>query len=193
MGLEWEKLVQGVKNNQPEIVAEWTGISRNEQKHALRELFGRDAADHLRRLGWSAITLGPLTKAMISRFMIKLSKALYFRHNNSPLDGVVYVFHINAVSKDTTPELLNSIMAMAPSLPMIKRNNTSLFDQFIYRFNYSPEPGVIYAVVRFGEQYIFQLIALSSKMADGLAAMAQANGTKLPTVNRFDCFLQQQR
>ena len=42
MNHEWEKLAQGVKNNQPAIVAEWTSLSRNEQKHALRDLFGRD-------------------------------------------------------------------------------------------------------------------------------------------------------
>lgn len=40
---EWKKLVQGAKNNQPEVVAEWMSMSRNEQKDALRNTFGRDA------------------------------------------------------------------------------------------------------------------------------------------------------
>jgi hypothetical protein len=188
---EWEKLAQGVKNNQPEIVAEWMSMSRNEQKSALRNTFGRAAGDTLRRLGWITINLGPLTKAMITRFMIKLAKALYFRHTNAPLDGFVYVSHINVVDKDTTPEFVNSILAMAPALPAIQRNNTSMLDQFIYRFNCSAEHGVMYAVVQFGEQYIFQLIALSKPAASGLAVLAQANGMELPTVNRFECFLEQ--
>lgn len=188
---EWEKLAQGVKNNQPEIVAEWMSMSCNEQKFALRNTFGRDAGDNLRRLGWITINLGPLTKAMITRFMIKLAKALYFRHVNAPLDGFVYVFHINVVEKDTTPEFINSILAMAPVLPAIQRNKTPLLDQFIYRFNCSAEHGVIYAVVQFGEQYIFQLIALSKPAASGLAVLAQTNGMELPTVNRFECFLEQ--
>jgi 5-methylcytosine-specific restriction endonuclease McrA len=33
--LEWEKLLQGVKNNQPHLVAEWTDIARNEIKRGL--------------------------------------------------------------------------------------------------------------------------------------------------------------
>jgi hypothetical protein len=51
---EWEKLAQGVKNNQPEIVAEWMNMSRNEQKFALRNTFGRAAGDNLRRLDTSS-------------------------------------------------------------------------------------------------------------------------------------------
>jgi hypothetical protein len=190
-GPEWEKLVKGVKNNQPEVVAEWTSMSRNEQRNALRNTFGRDAGDDLRRRGWITINLGPLTQAMIDRFMIKLAKALYFRHVEVPLDGYVYAAHINAVNKDTTPEFINSILSKAPALPAIQRNKTLLLDQFIYRFNCSAEHGVMYAVVQFGEQYIFQLSALSKTFASGLAAHAETNGIELPTVNRFECFLEQ--
>jgi hypothetical protein len=182
---EWKKLVQGAKNNQPAVIAEWISLSRNQQKDALRNTFGRDAGDNL-RLGSSMINLGPLTTAMIDRFMIKLAKALYFRHVKAPLDGFVYVFHINAAHKNTTPEFINSILSIAPALPVIQRNKTSLLDQFIYRFNYSVEHGAMYAVVQFDEQFIFQLIALSK----GLAARAETNGMGLPTVNRFDCFLE---
>ena len=64
---EWKKLFQGAKNNQPQVIAEWVSLSRNEQKDALRNTFGRDAGDNLRRLGWITINLGPLTKAMITR------------------------------------------------------------------------------------------------------------------------------
>jgi hypothetical protein len=188
---EWERLVQGAKNNQPEVIAEWMSMSRNEQKDALRSTFGRDAGDNLRRLGWMTISLGPLTKAMIDRFMIKLAKALYFQHTKAPLDGFVYATHINPVSKDTTPEFIYSILAMAPVLPTIQRNKTSLLDQFVYRFNCSAEHGVMYAVVQFGEQSIFQLIALSKAASSGLAAQAEKNGMELPTVNRFECFLEQ--
>jgi hypothetical protein len=84
--------------------------------------------------------------------------------------------------------MLNTVMSIAPVLPEIKRNNKSLLDQFIYRMNYSPEHGVFYAVVQFTDQYIFQLIALTSKAADGLAAAFQAKRVELPT-NRFDAFL----
>jgi hypothetical protein len=180
---EWKNLFQGAKNNQPEVIAEWVSLSRNERKDALRSTFGRDAGDNLRRLGWSMINLGPLTTAMITRFMIKLAKALYFKYVKVPLDGVVYVTHINAAHKDTTPEFMNSILSIAPALPVIQRNKTSLIDQFIYRSNHNVEHGFMYAVVQFDEQFIFQLIAVSKAFASSL------DGMGLPAVNRFECFL----
>src|SRR6202034_3296517 len=95
---EWQDLYQGLRDNQPQVINEWTSDSRNEQKRALRAVFGREQGDHLRMGGWTAINLGPLTREMINLYMLKLSKALYFRHNGHVLDGVVYINHINTVS-----------------------------------------------------------------------------------------------
>ena len=184
--LEWERLLRGVKNNQPHMIAEWNDVTRNETKHALRLAFGRDG-DRRRREGWGMANLGPLTQAMISRFMIKLSKALYYRHNHHIFDGVLYVNHINRLSRDTTPEYINSILKMAPALPEIERNRKSLFDQFIYRFNHSPEHRVMYAVVQFGEQFIFQLIAIGPEMDAKLVELNQ--GIDLSKIGRHECFL----
>jgi hypothetical protein len=125
--LEWERLATGVKNNQPHLVAEWESISRNQIKHSLRLAYGREG-DLRRQRGWGALHIGPLTHAVIERFMIKLSKALYYRHNEKIFDGVLYIHHINRLSMDTTPEYLKSIYHMAPALPEIKRNGKSLFE-----------------------------------------------------------------
>lgn len=183
---EWEKLVQGVKNNQPLIAAEWSNITRNEIKHGLRVAFGSEG-DQRRRRGWGLAHIGPLTQAMITRFMIKLSKALYYRHNGHIFDGTLYVHHINRMSRNTTPEYINDILKMAPGLPELERNRQSLFDQFIYRFNHSPEHRVMYAVVQFGEQFIFQLIALGREMDAKLLEMNK--GVELSRVGRHECFL----
>jgi hypothetical protein len=184
--LEWERLVRGVRNNQPHMLAEWNDITRNETKRALRLAFGRDG-DRRRQEGWGMANLGPLTQAIISRFMIKLSKALYYRHNHHIFDGVLYVNHINRLSRDTTPEYLNSILRMAPALPEIERNGKSLVDQFIYRFNHSPEHRVMYAVVQFGEQFIFQLIAIGPEMDAKLVELNE--GIDLSKIGRHECFL----
>jgi hypothetical protein len=58
----------GLRNDQPEIIAEWTSDSRNEQKRALRAVFGREQGDLLRSDGWAAINLGPLTREMINLY-----------------------------------------------------------------------------------------------------------------------------
>lgn len=188
--LEWEKLAQGVKNNQPQIVAEWTKISRNETRHGLRLAFGGEG-DQRRQQGWGLINVGPLTQAMTARFMVKLGKCLYYRHNGQVFDGALYIHHINRMSRDTTPEYMSGILQMAPELPTVQRNKKSLLDQFIYRFNHSPEHGVMYAVVQFGEQFIFQLIAVSRDMDAELTALAARNGMEVPAVARHECFLLQ--
>jgi hypothetical protein len=186
--LEWERLATGVKNNQPHLVAEWESISRNQIKHSLRLAYGREG-DLRRQRGWGALNIGPLTHAVIERFMIKLSKALYYRHNEKIFDGVLYIHHINRLSMDTTPEYLKSIYHMAPALPEIKRNGKSLFDQFVYRFNHSPEHKVMYAVVQFGQQWIFQLIAVSREMDAQLIAASHEKGDTGPLPFRHECFL----
>jgi hypothetical protein len=185
---EWSKLAGGVKNNQPSIVAEWERISRNDIRRGLRLACGSEG-DLRRQRGWSALHIGPLTKAVIERFMIKLSKALFYKHNGKIFNGVLYIHHVNRLLRDTTPEYLKSIFQMAPALPEIKRNSRSLFDQFVYRFNHSPEHGVMYAVVQFGEQWMFQLIAVSREMDAQLVAVSQEGGEIGPLPFRHECFL----
>jgi hypothetical protein len=187
---EWERLVQGVRNNQPAVWAEWNALSgRVSQKRAMREILGVDG-DPLRHAGWGLFNIGQLTQDTIQRFMIKLSKALYFQHTKTLFGGVIYVSHINGLSRDFTPDFITEILRMAPSLPILKRNNRSLTDQFIYRFNHSAEYGVMYAIVQFSEQFIFQLIALRSDMERRLTAMAQ---DELPLAGRYECSLKYTR
>jgi hypothetical protein len=185
--LEWEKLVRGVKNNQPLVVAEWQNVTRNEVKRGLRVAFGSEG-DERRRQGWGLINLGPLTRAMMTRFMIKLAKALCYRHNNHIFDGVVYVHHIDRFSPNTTPEYFKTILSKAPALPEIERNRKSLTSQFNYRFNHSPEHRVLYAVVQFSEQYIFQLIAVNREMDAQLMAALPRDGRPFPDGIRHECF-----
>lgn len=187
--IEWERLVRGVKNNQPQIVAEWQSLRRNEIKRELRRAFGSEG-DQRRAQGWGVINLGPLSRAIMNRFMVKLAKALYYRHNNHIFDGVLYVHHIDRMSEDTTPEYFESILSKAPVMPEIERNRKSLSSQFNYRFNHSPEHGVLYAVVQFSEQYIFQLIAVSREMDTKLTASMPDDGKTLPEGIRHECFLE---
>jgi len=184
--LEWEKLVRGVTNNQPQMMAEWKNVTRNDVKRGLRYAFGSDG-DARRSRGWGLANMGPLTQAAIRRFMIKLAKALYYRHNNHVFDGVIYVRHVDRFSKDTTPEFIGEMLRMAPGSPKIARNGKPLFDQFIYRFNHSPQHRVMYAVVQFGDQFIFQLIAIGPEMDAQLMRMNP--DWRLENPARHECFL----
>lgn len=184
---EWERLVDGVRNNQPRVLAEWTDITRNQVKQDLRLAFGRDGGDLLRQRGWGVANIGPLTQAAITRFMVKLGKALYYKHNAKVFDGVLYVDHINVVARDTTPDYIDSILKMAPALAAVERNRKPLSEQFIYRFNHSPDAPVMYAVVQFGDQFIFQLIAMGREIHAKLVELN--NGQDLPKTGRHECFL----
>jgi len=184
---EWDKLVDGVRNNQPQVLSEWRDVSQNEIKRDLRSTFGRELGDLLRQRGWGVANIGPLTQGMITRLMIKLSKALYYKHNGHVLDGILYVHHVDVTARDTTPEYIKGILRMAPAVAAIERNRKPLSEQFIYRFNYSPEAQVMYAVVQFGDQFIFQLIAMGREMHEKLVEL---NGGKdLPNAGRHECYL----
>jgi hypothetical protein len=187
---EWERLVRGVRNNQPEIHAEWMSMTENRRKHSMREAFGPDG-DLMRRDGWGSINIGELTQAMIARFIEKLGKALYYRHNGRPFEGVIYASHFNSLSKAHPPQLMDSILGIAPIVSEAKRASQELSDQFIYRFNHSPEHGIIYAVVHFNPQMIFQVIAVGWDMEARIVEMTKDNGMTPPFQRRFACHLKQ--
>lgn len=187
---EWERLVRGVRNNQPAILAEWTSTSAVERKRIFRERFGRDG-DQMRFEGWGAVTLGPLTQGVIERFMIKLTRALYYRHNNQLFEGVLFARHINMISEKEPDALMASILDKAPEISKALRNRLPLDDQFAYRFNYSPEHGVLYAVVRLNPQFVLQLIALSFEMAAMLETDAPPIRPEHQAKIRFECRLKQ--
>ena len=177
---EWEKLVSGLKNNQPEIADEWLSMSRNDLRQSLRRAFG-DKGDQLRHMGWGAIHVGPLTKAAIERFMVKLGKALYYRHLGVPLNGAVFVRHISSLVENATPEIFDSMLRIAPALATPSRANQPLTDQFIYRFNETSELGVIYAVVHFNEQMMFQIMAIRDDTFELLKARRAEAGQPMPS------------
>ena len=182
---EWRRLFRGVMNNQPALVQEWMSMSANERRRALREAFGREG-DFMRQAGWGSIHFGDLTHALVWRFMIKLAKALYYRHNGKVFEGVIYTRHISLLVRDSTPGFIQNILSGAPAVSEAMRSNRPLTDQFIYRFNHSPEHGVLYAVVQFSEQFIFQLIVLSWDMADYLAEVARANNMDIWDTPRYE-------
>jgi hypothetical protein len=145
---EWGKLLRGLHNNQPDLLAEWYSMSRNEVRNSLREMFGAHG-DDMRHAGWGSINLGPLTQTIASQFLIKLSKALYYLHNRSIFDGLLIIRHIDVIGKNLAPGIVESVLNIAPLEAVPSRGGVSLADQFHYRFNHNAEYGAMYAVVQF--------------------------------------------
>lgn len=184
---EFQKLVSGVKNNQPKLAAEWQPMTPAQLKREMRAVFGA-AGDGMRHKGWGMLSTGPLTEALVNRFIIKIGKSLFYRYNHQIFDGVIYLRHITFTDRDATPQEFSRIVEKAPLVSDARRNGKSLRDQFIYRFNYSPEHRVLYAVVQFSEQFVFQIIAINQEMAVKLDCDAGIT----PDIEwpfRFDCSL----
>ncbi len=160
---EFQKLGQGLKNNQPAIIREWLSLTANQSKNALKRVFGQDYLEK-RRSGWGAANLGPLSKNILTRFTIKLTKALYYRHNGHRFQGVLYASQIDLFDREFTAKQAQELLSIAPAFPELKRNNRELYDQFSYRYNHSPEHRVFYAVAQLGEQIAFLLLALPVEM-----------------------------
>jgi hypothetical protein len=161
---EWERLLQGVCNNQPQIIMEWRDISPVGKKRSLRKAFGDELGDELRHLGWGVANIGPLTQAAIERFMKKLGQALYYRHTGELLEGAVYAAHINTLAEAQPEKRMQEILKIANEVVRPQRNNEPLVDQFVYRSFCDPQAGIFYGVVRFSEQFIFQLITVRTDM-----------------------------
>jgi hypothetical protein len=86
-----------------------------------------------------------------------------------------------------TTGYLNEVYRIAPRLPELSRNRQSLYDQFIYRFDHSPEHRVMYGVVEFGAQWVFQLMAIPREMVEMLIPREEAAAGMLDF--RHECFL----
>jgi hypothetical protein len=158
---EWQKQVAGLKNNQPAVIGEWLDIGPAGLKRRFRERFG-DLGDRLRRDGWGAVKLGPLTKAAITRFMAKLGQALYYRHLDEIFYGHIYALHLSGL-EDRTQNALQEFLRIVPALEKTERNNQDLSEQFSYRYNWEPELGVLAAMARFNEQMIFNILCLTDR------------------------------
>jgi hypothetical protein len=185
--IEWQKLLQGVANNRPELIEEWRDVGASRKKRIFREKFG-DYGDELRWAGFGAINIGTLSRETIERFAIKLGKAFYYLHTGQILDGSIYLAIVDYHSaRRRRPEQMEEMLRFAPVLADLQRNKRQLSDQFIYRFNADRDLGVMYAVVEIGRQLLLQIFALRYDTAERLES-----DMELPTPRKgvFSCRLQ---
>jgi hypothetical protein len=110
--------------------------------------------------------------------MIKLGKALYYRHNNHAFDGAMYARHIDRFSKDTTPEFIAEILRWPPQ-PRRSRETASLC------LNNSSTDSITAPSIALCT--LFQLIAVGREMDVRLRTMNP--GMDFSKAGRHECFL----
>jgi len=156
--LEWEKLLQGVANNNPDIAREWIYTKRNETRKYLRKTFG-ELGDEFRRRGYGALNIGPLTREAINRFSCKLGRALYWYHMKKRFSGTIHVGHINGVEWKDEFDKFEPVLSLVPNYQETFRSNHPISDQFSYRWNVNVDSGLMLCICRFSEQFIFHIAA----------------------------------
>jgi len=181
-------MIKGLKTNHPEYLLEWREIGAARMKRGLRETFGPVGGDARRQRGWGALHIGgPLTRAAIDRFGIKLGKALYYRHVGNVFEGDIYVRHIDPLAIRRNPQHFREVLQLAPQLSVSQRNNKNLTDQFVYRYDFSAELGAVNAVIRIGPQFMFHILAICSDTLQIMTAAGEA-----PADGAFHCTIPKQ-
>ncbi len=173
----WRRQLQGLKNNQPDIMMEMLAdSSRNAQRSALRRIYG-DKGDDLRRLGYGVAHIGPKVRAAIDRFTIKLGKALFYKHTRKLLDGEIWHSHLSMAARPDSKKVVGILTSIAPFQSAASRSGEEMHEQFIYHFNYTdgPEP-ILYAVIQFSDQMMFSVLAVSKEFVQAVGGSINLPG-----------------
>ncbi len=161
------KLLQAVKNNRPDVIEEWrVPATRNETREIFRRSFGPDIGDALRRKGYEMVTYGDKTRACIQSFGEKLLRALYFKHVGLRMDGLGECVPLSLIEDR---DAIRIAAGHAPFLQHTSRGQVSLSDQFVYRFNASQKPGVIFILAQLGDQLGYMGHGFSKEFCDDIA------------------------
>jgi hypothetical protein len=183
---ELKRLARGARNYCPDLYAEWLQLGPVGKKRAFREMF-EEYGDAMRREKYGMLNIGKLSHLAIQRFLVKLGKALYYKHTDKLFDGVIYAKQYNFLTKENPDEFFEEILRVAHWPSDTRRNGQMLTEQFSYKFNCSPEHEVLYAVVRFSEQLIMQLIVIGWEMENRLIESG-ADPTGWPAnLGRHEC------
>ena len=187
--LELSKLMQGVINNQPKITAEWSSmLSATQQKRALRRVFGK-AGDQLRYQGYGAVPILDETTGALNRFAVKLAKALYYIHTGLVFSGVIYHQHLSVFFVEDAEEYLENILKLAPRTVVTKRGNKHLGNQFEYRFNISENQDMFFSVIRFSDQFMFTIVAMSVDLVEVWEKLREESRQGPDLFVRTDCIV----
>jgi len=183
---EFEKAMQGIINNQPLIALEWRNSKRIHQKSFMKSVFGVLGKELIQQ-GWGALSIGPLTEAAISRFLVKIGKALYFKYNKKILDGFIYGSHVSTLTVPNPTEFFEKLAEATPYIDTPVRSNKNLSDQFSIRLNHNIDLGALISVMYFSEQIIYYIIAVDKSLHDKIH-----DGTPLGDIaitKTYDCRL----
>jgi hypothetical protein len=184
--VEFQKAINGLRRNQPELLSELRRLSASKQKTWFRQAFGPDG-DHMRYRGWGAATIGPLATAAINRSMLKLGKALFYKHVGRPFAGRMLIRHYSRFIE--ADEFFAGLSRFTPETVVPRRANRDLTDKFIYQINCNSTLGVLFTVVQFTPQFIFAFLITSDEAVAEFRRISPESDFSLFEHGMTDCRL----
>jgi hypothetical protein len=141
------RLATQVKNQAPELIAEWTKMAPSERGGAMAHLrnYGVQVPDDA-----GLVTIGPHTIRQLNIFAHKAALCLYFEHFRKPLTNAGLVSAHwktkEGFSKGGVPQELLDILPRYGSLVQGKWNTAETFE---YRFALNEDEGLFGCLARF--------------------------------------------
>jgi hypothetical protein len=139
--------VDGVRNNFPGLLDELLPTDDQARKFLLRQ--GIDRPVEARNVNVLFVG-GPLLRACVVAFGVKLSCALYYKHTGHILSGrggiAIRWFSNVGAAREQAERQVAAVLGRRPAL---QRCSTSLGDQFDYRFDAGNDPAHIIFYAKF--------------------------------------------
>ena len=142
-------LIQGISNNYPHLLPE-LNLSANRYRRILRQ-WGWDKPRHGLLSDASIVAIPGEVKIHIEIVGLKLLAALYYRHKAhmlTPRESTLIAWSQQGLPG--VDEALNTLAGGFPELVVGQRINTSIGDQFAYRWGENPKEGLFGIVAGFG-------------------------------------------
>lgn len=130
----------------------------------------------MRAEGWRVMNIGPLTQALIKRFLQRLAATLYYHRNKERFVGVVYYLPQSSYDPAFDVQMFNRMLEFTPEVVATNRNTKDLSKQFTFWSSYSENPGLFQAVVGFSPQLIYGLFAFTPAAISSLNNLRLSSG-----------------
>lgn len=144
-----QNLIAGVRNNQPDMIPN-PNLSANEKRRTLRHFgWDRPKGEFLEDVGMVAIPTG--SDLHVERVAAKMLAAFLYRHQTEFLTSDHGMFF--GWTQQGLPgvdEAQDVLLSGMPELVIGARVNTSIGDQFAYRWGANPEEGLFGYAAGFG-------------------------------------------
>ena len=147
-----EKLVQGVRNNNPDLLPE-DFKTRREKRNWLKNIGYQmqpgEIVDDV-----SILKMGDGWRDALDAFSRKLLAALYYKEIGRPLtpDHLLRTLVVQYVD-GKGQKLLEKLVPMLPELRIGQRRNTNIGDQFLYAFGTKPEAELFVFFAQFSQAW----------------------------------------